>query len=352
MTEIFDDFIDHPAAWKGCDVGGKDAIAFDLGPEHLSAFEAAIAAVRGRGLEPEHFGREDFDLSAIAGDIAAIRDTVMNGHGVIVLRGFPVERWGVADMALVYWGLGTHLGQAVSQSRMGDRLGHVVDVSGDNPRERGYRSSKELEFHTDSDDIVGLMCLAGAKAGGVSRLVSALAIHNEMRASHPEHLVPLYAGFAYHWRGEEPPGEPPITDYRVPVFSTQGGVVSCCYLRHFITMAAAERDTPPAEHETAALDCFDAIANREDMVFSMTLEPGELMLFNNYVVLHSRTGFVDHAEPERRRHLLRLWLKAHDGRPVAPLLRRYYGVNGIAGQGDGDTIYQGETVIAKEARPG
>ncbi len=350
MTEIFDGLIDHPAAWRGCDVGGKDAVAFDLAPRHIVAFEAAIAAARARGLEPEHFERADFDLSAIAGDIAAIRDALMNGRGVVVLRGFPVLRWGVADTTLLYWGLGTHFGTAVSQSRMGDRLGHVVDVSGDNPRERGYRSSKELEFHTDSDDIVGMMCLAGAESGGVSRLVSALAIHNEMRASHAEHLAPLYAGFAYHWRGEEPPGEPPITDYRVPVFSTEGGVVSCCYLRHFITMAAAERDAPLAEHEAAALDCFDAIANRDDMVLAMTLEPGELMLFNNYVLLHSRTGFVDHAAPERRRHMLRLWLKADDGRPVAPLLRRYYGANGIAGQGDGDTIYQGATVIAKRAR--
>ena len=108
---------------------------------------------RARGLEPEHFERADFDLSAIAGDIAAIRDALMDGRGVVVLRGFPVERWGVAATTLSYWGLGTHFGTAVSQSRMGDRLGHVVDVSGDNPRERGYRSSKELEFHTDSDDI-------------------------------------------------------------------------------------------------------------------------------------------------------------------------------------------------------
>ena len=350
MTEIFDGYIDHPAAWKGAEIGGKDAIAFDLGPDHIAAFEQAIAVARGRGLEAEHFEREAFDLSAIAADIATIRDAVMNGRGVVVLRGFPVERWGKDDMTLLYWGLGTHFGQAVSQSRMGDRLGHVIDVSGDNPRERGYRSSKELEFHTDSDDIVGMMCLGSAKSGGVSRLVSALAIHNELRANHPEHLAPLYAGFAYHWRGEEPPGEPPITDYQVPVFSTKDGVVSCCYLRHFITMAAAERDASLPEPEAAALDRFDEIANREDMVFSMTLEPGELMLFNNYVLLHSRTGFVDHAEPERRRHMLRLWLKAYDGRPVAPLLRRYYGVNGIDGQGDGDTIYQGETVIDKQAR--
>ena len=350
MTEIFDGLIDHPAAWRGCDIGGKDAVAFDLAPRHIVAFEAAIAVARERGLEPEHFERADFDLSAIAGDIAAIRDALMNGRGVVVLRGFPVERWGVAATTLLYWGLGAHFGTAVSQSRMGDRLGQVVDVSGDNPRERGYRSSKELEFHTDSDDIVGMMCLAGAATGGVSRLVSALAIHNEMRASHAEHLAALYAGFHYHWRGEEPPGEPPITDYRVPVFSTRDGVVSCCYLRHFITMAAAELDAPLAAHEAAALDCFDAIANREDMVLAMTLEPGELMLFNNYVLLHSRTAFVDHAEPGRRRHMLRLWLKADDGRPVAPPLRRYYGANGIAGQGDGDTIYRGETVIAKQAR--
>jgi hypothetical protein len=340
-------FIDHPAAWKGSDFTGKDDIAFDLGPAHLAAFHDAVTAVQKRGLKAEGFGREDFDLSPIADDVAAIRDILMSGRGIVILRGLPVERYDLDSIAILYWGLGTHLGEAVSQSRMGDRLGHVVDASGKNPRERGYRSSKELDLHTDSDDIVGLFCLRGAKSGGVSRLVSALAVHNEINASHPEYLALLYRGFHYHWRGEEPEGEPPITDYRVPVFSRRDGVVSCCYLRSFIDMAAAEMNQPLSDLELAALVCFEALSNREDMLLKFELEAGEALFFNNYEMLHSRTAFEDHADEQRRRHLLRLWLAVPDGRPIDGTLRRYYGDGGIKGRSDGNTIYQGATLLAK-----
>lgn len=338
--------IDHPAAWKGSDFASKDDFAFDLGSAHLAAFEAALEGIRSRGLKAEGFGRQDFDLTPIADDMGDIFHQLMGGRGLLLLRGFPVDDYDLDDIAALYWGFGAHLGEAVSQSRMGDRLGHVLDASGRNPRERGYRSSKELDLHTDSDDIVGLLCLRPAKSGGASRLVSALAVHNQISAAHPEFLAPLYNGFHYHWRGEEPEGEPPITDYRVPVFSTVDGVVSCCYLRHFIDMAAVESNRPLSELERAALDYFEAVSNREDMLLKFELEAGEALFFNNYAVLHSRTAFEDHAEPERRRHLLRLWLSAPGGRPIDANLRRYYGDGGIAGRGDGDTLYQGDTLLA------
>ena len=50
----------------------------------------------------------------------------------------------------------------------------------------------------------------------------------------------------------------------------------------------------------------------------MDLEPGDIQLLNNSVVLHARTDFVDYEEPERRRHLLRLWLNVETGRSVDP----------------------------------
>ncbi len=347
MSGTIQGHIDHPCAWKGSDFASVDDFAFDLGPRHMAAFDAAVDAVKQRGLKAQHFGRDDFDIASIADDIEAIFHELMEGRGIVVVRGFPVERYGVEDMGILYWGLGTHFGRAVSQSRMGDRMGDVIDVSGDNPRERGYRSSKELDLHTDSDDIVGMMCLQGAKSGGVSRLVSTLAVHNEINASHPEHLAPLYNGFRYHWRGEEPEGEPPITPYRVPVFSERDGVVSTCYLRYFIDMAAEESGEPLPKESKAALDYFEEVANRDDMVLRFRLKAGEAAFFNNYVTLHSRTEFEDYDEPERRRHLLRLWLDVPDGRPIAEPLRRYYGTDGIKGRGDVDTIYQGETLIKR-----
>jgi hypothetical protein len=337
--------IDHPAAWKGSDFASKDDFSFDLKPRHIAAFDTAVESIKQRGLKAQHFTRDDFDLTPIADDVKSIFDDLMEGRGIVVVRGFPVDRYSTEDMGILYWGLGTHFGRAVSQSRMGDRMGDVIDVSGHNPRERGYRSSKELELHTDSDNIVGLMCLRDAKSGGVSRLVSTLAVHNTIYAENPEHLAPLYEGFHYHWRGEEPEGEPPITPYRVPVFSEQDGAVSTCYLRSFIDMAIEESDETMSVEAKAALDCFEEVAYRDDMLLQFRLAAGEAIFFNNYVTLHSRTEFEDHEDLDRRRHLLRLWLDVPGGRPISAPLRRYYGTDGIKDRGDADTIYQGETLV-------
>ncbi len=343
MTGMIQGHIDHPAAWKGSDFASKDGFSFDLGPAHIVAFDAAVASIKQRGLKAQHFTRDDFDLTPIADDVKSIFDDLMEGRGIVVVRGFPVDRYSTEDVGILYWGLGTHFGRAVSQSRMGN----VIDVSGHNPRERGYRSSKELELHTGSDYIVGLMCLRDAKSGGVSRLVSTLAVHNAIYAEHPEHLAPLYEGFHYHWRGEDSEGEPPITSYPVPVFSEQDGVVSTCYLRSFIDMAIEESDKPMPSESKAALDYFEEVAYRDDMLLQFRLAAGEAIFFNNYVTLHSRTEFEDHEDLDRRRHLLRLWLDVPNGRPISAPLRRYYGTDSIKDRGDVNTIYQGETMVER-----
>jgi hypothetical protein len=44
----------------------------------------------------------------------------------------------------------------------------------------------------------------------------------------------------------------------------------------------------------------------------MDFQPGDIQWLKNSVVLHKRTEYVDWPEPERKRHLLRLWLCARD----------------------------------------
>jgi hypothetical protein len=222
---------------------------------------------------------------------------------------------------------------------MGDRLGHVTDVSGNNPAERGYRSRRELNMHTDSDDILMMMCLQDALRGGQSRFVSALTIYNEMLATCPERLAPLAHGFRYHCRGEQAEGEEPITGFRVPVLSHCDGVLSCVYLRAFIDMAAQDLGEPLSDEEKAALDTFDVLSERADLQLALNLEPGDAYLANNYTVLHSRTAFEDHDCAERRRYLLRLWLKARNGRPVVDAVRRFYRDDGITEREGAGTVY-------------
>lgn len=331
--------VDHPGAWKAADLQDLDRITFALEERHLRALHRALGVARATARPIEALERDDFPLDTIDDDLDAIRDQVRNGRGIVLLRGLPVARYSREDMCRMFWGLGTHFGHAVSQSLMGDRLGHVTDVSGENPGERGYRSRRELDMHTDSDDILMMMCLQNAKHGGQSRFVSALSVYNEMLAAHPQLLAPLLRGFRYHWRGEQAEGEAPITTFRVPVFSRCNDMLSCVYLRAFIDMAADDLGEPLSDTEKAALDAFERLAGHADLQLALNLEPGDAYLVNNYTVLHSRSAFEDHDDADRRRYLLRLWLKADDGRPVVDAVQRFYRHDGITRREGAGTVY-------------
>ena len=211
-----------------------------------------------------------------------------------------------------------------------------MDVSGTEAHVRPYRARNELRLHADFADVAVLLCVRGAKSGGISRVVSTLAVHNEMLAHRPELLATLYRGFRWHRLGEQAEGEDRITHHRVPHFSRCGGLVSCRYSRAYIMEGAHESGRPLSARELAALDYFDAIAYRVDMRFEFTLAPGEALFMNSFTTLHSRTAFEDHDDPAKRRYLLRLWLAAYEPRPVVPEVA-IYGTdrNGIPRRGDG-----------------
>jgi len=332
MTPIHRQPIVHPAAWKGSDFRSKDDVAFDLGRRHLDAFDAALVGTRRAGLTLERIERAHFQLPEIADELAGLLHTLRHGRGIVLVRGFPVDRYDDEEMAILYWGIGTHLGVGQSQSVLGDRLGHVVDVSATDPNARAYRNKQELTLHTDLAELVGLLCLRQAEEGGFSRYASVLAIHNEILAHHPEHLEPLYRGFPVYRLGEQAEGELPYTPYDVPVFCNVDGTVSTRYIRECIDVGAKLKGTGLTEAERAALDHFDAVANRPDIVFQFRMEAGEACFVNNFTTLHARTAFRDGADPARRRHLLRLWLAVPDGRKVVPEFDLYGAGGGIVRQ--------------------
>ncbi|HEV8437716.1 MAG TPA: TauD/TfdA family dioxygenase [Methylomirabilota bacterium] len=330
-----------PSAWRARDLGDRHAYTIDLTDAHLAAFDTALAANRAAGRSLEGVSARDFALGAVAADLAAWRDEVLHGRGFVVLRGIAADRYSPEDQAAILWGLGTHFGRAVSQSAMGDRIGHVTDVGGRDRRERAYRNSRELTMHTDRCDVVGMLCIVKAMHGGISGYASAHTICNEILASRPALLEPLFAGFRYHRRGEQLADEPPITPERVPVLSEWEGELSVVFLRAYIEMAAKELGEPLGEDEIAALDYFEEVAARPDVRLDFTLEPGEAIFFNNCTMLHNRTAFEDHPDPARKRHLLRLWLMLDGRRPLAPAVHAYKGTRGIAERDERSTYYTG-----------
>lgn len=332
---------DHPGLWRAAE-RDRESFCVDLDARHLDALEAALRAVQARTDDPEAITRADFDLGAIAAEVARWRDEVMRGSGLVILRGLSTGRFGRDELGMIFFGLGTHFGTAMPQSVMGDRLGHVVDVGGKDPKERAYRNSTELDMHTDACDLVAMLCLQRAREGGISGYVSALAIYNEILRRAPAAMPILMRGFHYHRFGEEAPGEAPVTEARIPVFSFHGGELSVNYLRSYIEMAAEELDRPLTANEISALDLVDEIALDPDFALRFLTRPGEAVWFNNLTILHNRTAFEDAAEPELKRHFLRLWLVAHEPRPADPRLRIYEGMGITPRPGTKSTYFGGD----------
>ena len=284
----------------------------DLNAAQLRDIAAAIRSIKAAGIGLGGLQRDHFEVPSLRPVVEEIRRQAEDGRGFELLRRLPIEDYSKDDLALIFWGVGTHLGRGLSQSVLGDRLGHVQDFSREDPGARAYRNKQELSPHTDSCDLVGLLCLRNAQAGGgVSRLTSAISVHNTLLAEHPDVLAALYRGYVRHRRGEEQPGELPYTPYRIPVYSNVEGKVSARYVRSYIEAGEAAVGRPMGPAELAVIDTFEAVTKRLELMLEFTLQPGEAYFINNYTILHARTAFDDGDAPEdARRHLLRLWLDA------------------------------------------
>lgn len=327
----------HPGAWTSKELCGKQLVTHELSAKTVTNLVALAEQFHARGVPFEQAARSDFDASAFGTDAAKISNELLHGHGFAVVTGLPVAGHAQAIHEYMYWGLGLQLGTPVSQSVMGDVMGYVADVTGQENNVRPYRSRGSLRLHTDFTDMSGLFCIRAAKSGGQNSVVSTLAIHDEMARRRPDLLKILYRGFHFHRLGEHAEKESPITDHRVPIFSETEGCVSCRYSRAYIIEAELATGNVLSRVEQDALDLFDEIAYREDMHASFNLEPGEVLFMNSHTTLHTHTAFEDWETPDQKRLLLRLWLAAYEPRPLAPDMAIYSGnTSGIPKRGQGD----------------
>ena len=266
--------------------------------------------------------RDDFPLPGLAARIERWIATLHNGRGFVLVRGFPINDLTPDDVELAYVGLGLHLGTPVSQDAEGTTLGHVRDRgrARTGPEVRLYATTQRQDFHTDGADVIGLLCLQRAQRGGESRIVSSAAVYNEILAREPDLLEVLYEPMCWDRNDEQSPGEAPF--FRLPVLHDVDGRPRFFYIGWYIRDAQRHEEVPRlTDDQRAAMDLIEAIANDPEFHVEMDFQPGDLQLLNNSVILHSREAYDDHVEPERKRHLLRLWLSAHDFASVEEGLR-------------------------------
>ena len=318
--------IGGPSAWRGEAMARTEEWMVRLSDEHLVEVDEAVTRVKRRGLDLPRVRREDFPLPTLGPALDEIRRELLTGRGFVLLRGLPVERHALADAAIAYWGLGTYIGNARSQNAAGHLLGHVRDVGrdADDPDARVYQTNRRQNYHTDSVDVVALLCWRRARSGGLSSIVSSVTAYNEMRARRPDLVPVMFEPFPTDRRGEVPAGRRPY--FSIPAINWHAGLLSTIYVRRYIESSQRFSDAPrltPRQRE--AMDVFDAILEEPALHLFMEFEPGDVQLLHNHQILHDRTAFEDWPEPDRRRHLLRLWLCPPDGRPLPECFADRYG---------------------------
>lgn len=314
-----------PAAWYGRDLRSADAWIHTFSPAEIAELEVAVARVQRAGSLLTQVTRADFPLPDLGPVLDRLRKEVLRGRGFVLLRGFPVDR-GRDETAIAYWGVGQHLGQPRSQNGQGHLLGHVRDLGLDpaDPNRRVYATRERHRYHTDSCDIVGLLCLQPARQGGLSSVVSSVTLHNEMLTRRPDLLEVLFEPFPVDRKGEIPAGKGPF--YLIPVCHWHKGELSVMYARDFIENSQRFPEAPRlTARQIEAMDFFDALAADPELHLDMQLEPGDMQFLHNHQTLHARTAYEDYPEPHRKRHLLRLWLCPPDGRPLPPAFAERYG---------------------------
>ncbi|HYC63964.1 MAG TPA: TauD/TfdA family dioxygenase [Reyranellaceae bacterium] len=317
----------NAAAWYGPEMAKRTDWLMPLSSSEIAEIEAATKPLAQRNADIAAITAADFPLPTLAAKLKRrTEDEVLNGRGFLLMRGLPVEQWSMREAATAYFGLGAHLGSARSQNGKGHVLGHVQDLGLDvaDPNVRIYQTNVRQTYHTDSCDIVGLLCLKTAKSGGLSALVSSTTIFNEMRKRRPDLLELLFQPIATDRRGEIPEGQKPY--FEIPVFNWHKGYLTAIYQRQYVDSAQRFPDAPRlTPKHVEALDLFDSLANDPALHMFMEFKPGDVQLVHNHTMLHDRTGFIDWPEPEKRRHLLRLWLAAPNARPLPEIFAQRYG---------------------------
>ncbi len=228
----------------------------------VAELESAAHAFLARHEDISHLRPETFVVKTLQPKLEALRTTLIHGIGFEVIGGLPVDRLGDELASTIFFGIGAHLGSARSQNADGHLLGHVRDIGADSrdPNTRIYQTRERQTFHTDSADVVGLLCLNEARQGGDSLLVSAVTIYNAIRRDRPDLLAYLFDNIATDRRGEVPAGAKPF--FTIPVFSWHEGFLTVMYQRQYIDSAQRFADAPrlTVDH-VEALDLFDALAN-------------------------------------------------------------------------------------------
>jgi hypothetical protein len=308
---------------KQCEWTADDMRDPAVWTEHFTAsdlreLDAALRCAQSVSDNLLDIGADDFPLPTLHQRLQGLKQELVNGRGVVRLRGIERARYNNDEMCLIYWGIGAHLGKPWAQNAKGHVLGDVTDHGkpADDPTSRGNEiGGVKLPFHCDGSDLVGLMCLDAGAEGGMSRIANCVALHNILVRERPDLAEALYGDLPYDFRGEQKPGARPY--YAVPGFTDHDDRLFMRLIPPYIWASQRHPEAPRlTAKQNEALHWINDTAESGRFNVEMAFAPGDIQFINNYHVLHGRAAYQD--QPNKVRHLKRLWLEtdAYASRPA------------------------------------
>jgi len=312
------------ADWRSRDLRPSDW-SYALSADEVFEINRALDVLLASGKSPIEASSADFPLPTLRSTLRRQLSLVENGLGFRVVSGLPVGDKTEAEARLIAWGIGLHIGIALPQNAQGDAILDVRDTGQETAKTlRGNHSASEIHYHVDSADIVTLLCRRTARTGGLSRIVSSLAIHNRMALLYPDLVSEMYRPLPFYKLAKQQDEVSPF--FLCPVFGMRDGHFTSRYYRTRI-LAAAELPGAPrlTERQRKALDVIHELASDPETYLEMTFQEGDLQIVSNHVIYHARTEFQDHDDPDLKRHLFRMWLAIPNSRPLPRAFAQAYG---------------------------
>ena len=305
--------------WTAADVADETVWTEHFDDAERAELDDALRHALAKSDDVLELGRDDFPLPTLGSRLLDIEHELINGRGFVRLRGVDRRAYSQAEMEIIYWGIGSHLGLPWPQNKHGHVLGDVTDQNRapNDPTARGNElGGVPLPFHCDGSDLVGLMCLENGLLGGLSAVANSVRIHNQLVRERPDLAAALYDEYPYDFRGEQAEGGQPF--YSVPVFTEWDERLFVRCIPPYILASQRHPDAPRlTEVQKDALAALVHMADDPDNHVLMDLQPGDMQFINNYHVLHGRTAYEDDRGAGKVRHLKRLWLETTvlDSRP-------------------------------------
>jgi alpha-ketoglutarate-dependent taurine dioxygenase len=307
------------AAWRR-DTLRPDDWTVPIPAECLAELRAALAAYRRNRLPLFLLSPEQFELAACRALMGRVKRLLDDGPMFAVLDRLPMAEMDREESTVLYWLLAGLLARPVAQKIDGTMIYVVRDTGAKLAPGSGIRptvTNVDLTFHNDNSynetppEYVALFCQQKAKQGGVSRVMSVATVHNQLLADAPQMLERLYQPFWYDRHKEHEPGEP--TTFAAPVFEYRGRLKARFALLEIRAGYSLRGETMDGK-ASEALAAVQTVFDRPELCVELDFQPGQIQIVNNRATGHARTEFVDFDEPERRRQLIRLWLRDHGNR--------------------------------------